>query len=265
VKIFIAVDMEGISGICRAEQVTKGTADYAEARTYYIGDANAAALGALEGGADEIIIADMHGGGYGFALDKFLPYEEVQYLVGGGHWPRFPMLEECDALFLIGYHAMAGTPSAVLDHTMSSKTWQDFWINGCKMGETGIDASIAGHFGIPVMLVTGDDKVCAEAQELLGEIETAQVKVGLARERALVLPPVIAQKKIKEAAKRAVERIGEVAPLTYAGEVEIKLRSVMTTGAEKVPFEGGAVSRVDGRTVSYKGANVMEALRLLLG
>jgi D-amino peptidase len=165
-KIFITADMEGISGVVLREQLSVGTPEYAEARHLLIGDANAAVASALEAGADEIIVADMHSRGFHFPLDKLHP--QAKYLMGSGHWPRFPFLEGADAMFMVGYHALSGTEGAVRDHTMSSLHWQDLWVNGRKFGEVGVDAAIAGYYGVPVMLVTGDDKVCSEARELLG-------------------------------------------------------------------------------------------------
>lgn len=261
-KIFIAVDMEGISGVVLPEQLTVGTPEYAEARHLLIGDANAAVEGALEAGADEVIVADMHSRGFHFPLDKL--HSKAKYLMGGGHWPRFPFLRGADAMFLVGYHALSGTERAVRDHTMSSIHWQDLWVNGRRFGEVGIDAAIAGFHGVPVMLVTGDDKVCAEARELLGEIETAEVKRAVARHRALILPPVVAQGLIREKARRAVERIGEVGPLRIPSPVEIKLRYSTTDLAERHPFDGKQIVRLDGRTVLFKGQDIIDALRFVL-
>jgi D-amino peptidase len=261
-RVYVSVDMEGISGVVHPDQVSGAGWEYQEARQLYIADANAAVEGALEGGADEIRVADMHGRGFHFPLDQLHP--RAEFLMGSGPWPRFPFLEGSDALFLVGYHALHGTAAAVRDHTMSSASWQDFWINGRLVGEVGIDAAYAGHLGVPVMLVTGDDKVCSEALDLLGPIETAQVKRSVARHRALVLPPVRAQALIRERAKRAVERIGEVPPLATGRPVEIRLRYASTDVAERRTPDGERVVREDGRTVLFRGQDVMEALRRAL-
>ena len=261
-RVFITVDMEGISGVMLREQLTVGTPEYAEARHLLIGDANAAVEGALEAGADDIIVADMHSRGFHFPLDELHP--RARYLMGGGHWPRFPFLEGSDALLMVGYHALSGTESAVRDHTMSSLHWQDLWVNGHQFGEVGIDAAIAGFYDVPVMLVTGDDKVCVEALELLGKIETAEVKQAVGRHRALLLPPPVAQDLIREKTRRAVERIGEVEPLRIPGPVEVKLRYSGTDLAEKHPFDGKSIVRLDGRTVLFKGQDILDALRFVL-
>jgi D-amino peptidase len=261
-KVYISVDMEGISGVVHPDQVSGGGWEYQEARHLYIADANAAVEGAFDGGADEVIVGDMHGRGFHFPIAELHP--RARFVMGSGHWPRFPFLEGSDALFLVGYHALHGTPAAVRDHTMSSASWQDFWINGRLMGEVGIDASWAGHLGVPVMLVTGDDKVCAEARALLGAIETAEVKQSVARHRALILPPPRAQALIRESAKRATERVGQVPPLATECPVEIRLRYVSTDVAERRAPDGDRVVREDGRTVRFRGRDVMEALRRAL-
>ena len=261
-KVFITVDMEGISGVVLREQLTVGTPEYGEARYLLVGDANAAVEGALEAGADDVIVADMHSRGFHFPLDKLHP--QARYLMGGGHWPRFPFLEGSDVMFMVGYHALSGTEGAVRDHTMSSAHWHDLWVNGRKFGEVGIDAAIAGSYSVPVMLVTGDDKVCTEVRELLGGIETAEVKQAVARHRALMLPPAVAQDLIRERARQAVERIGEVEPLRIPPPVEVKLQYAGTDLAEKHPFDGKRIIRLDGRTVLFRGCDVMSALRLVL-
>lgn len=261
-KIFISVDMEGISGVVLREQLSVGTPEYAEARHLLVGDANAAVEGALQAGADEIIVADMHSRGFHFPLEKLHP--QARYLVGSGHWPRFPFLKGADAMFMIGYHALSGTECAVRDHTMSSLHWQDLWVNGREFGEVGIDAAIAGFHGVPVTLVTGDDKVCSEARELLGDIVSVEVKQAVGRHRALILPPAVAQQHIRRAAHHAVERIGQVEPLRVSSPVDIKLRYTGTDLAERHPFDGETIVRLDGRTVLFRGRDIMDALRFAL-
>ena len=260
-KIYVIGDMEGISGIVLDEQVTIGTEAYREARALYIGDVNAAVSGALETGANEVIVCDNHYRGFHFPLDRLHP--RARYVMGYRRYPRFPFIEGSAGVFLVGYHAMCGTSDAVRDHTVSPEKWSDFWLNDRKMGEVGIDSAIVGYQGVPVMLVTGDDKVCAEAVELLGEIETAEVKQSAGRNRALITPPTVAQEIIRERAARAVQRIGEVPPLQFEGPVEIRLRLTSTDLAEAYPIDGEQIVRIDGRTVLVRGRDLMDALRFV--
>ena len=162
-KIYMTVDMEGATGICCREQTMKGNAYYAEGRRLLTGDVNAAVEGALEGGATEVLVADMHDGSFNFLLEEVHPAAEVIH--GGRGGPRFPYLDgSVDAMFIVAYHARAGTRGAVLEHTMSSQSWFRVTVNGREIGEVGIDAALAGAAGVPVVLVTGDDKVCAESR-----------------------------------------------------------------------------------------------------
>ncbi len=176
-RIFIAVDMEGISGIFQSEQVSPGGRLYEEGRRFLTQDVNACVEGCLAGGAEQVVVRDIHGGGNHFLWEELDP--RAEYVRGSTDRERLPGIAECAGLVLLGYHAMAGTREAILEHTMSSRHWQSFRMNGRLMGEVGIDAGIAGDHGVPTILVTGDDKVCAEAAELLPGVVVAPVKTGL--------------------------------------------------------------------------------------
>ncbi len=264
-KVYIIVDMEGLSGVARDSQCERGAYDFALAEQMYIADANAAALGALDAGAEGVFIAGMHGGGYLFPIDKMLNDKRVRYVMGRGVWPRYATLEDVGAVFLVGYHAKAGTPNAVLDHTWSPGVWQRLTLNGVEIGETGMDAAIAGHFGVPAAFVTGDDKVCAEARDLLGNIETVQVKEAVGRERAILLPPPVAQEMIREGAQRAFKRAAEIEPLRFEGPFTARLKLWMTANVDNVPVADGVhVRRIGAQTVQVTGANVLDVLQPLM-
>jgi D-amino peptidase len=177
-KIYIAADIEGISGICGARQLEMDRPWWNEARRLLTQDINAAVQGALDGGATEVVVWDNHDGGYNVIVEDI--HEQADLIGGQPHVPRFPALDAgFSGVLLIGYHAMSGTEAAVLDHTYSSQTRRSLTLNGQEMGEVGLDALWAGRLGVPVLMVSGDDKVCAEAQRFLGEIEVAVVKQGL--------------------------------------------------------------------------------------
>jgi len=246
-KIYISADLEGAAGVWQPEQGSKGTREYEEARRLLTGDVCAAVEGARQGGADEIIVADMHGGS-GHLLLEQLP-GGVRVLEGVPHAPRFPFLDESvDAMFLVGYHAMAGTPGAVLIHTMTG-AWREFRVNGRPLGEVGIDAGIAGCVEVPVVLVSGDDKVCAEARALLGDIEAAEVKQGIGPTRALLLSPPDAQALIRQRAAAAVAKAGKIKPLSLGSPVEIEICFSTVAEAEAAAREEAA--RVDATTVRW--------------
>ena len=171
-------------------------------------------------------------------------------MAGVPHQPRFPFLRGADGLFLLGYHAMAGTLGANLEHTMTSAAWHRFCVDGRPYGELGIDAEIAAEYGVPVVMVSGDDKLCAEAQEWLGEVECAQVKWGIGRQSALCLSPARGQELVYEHARRAVERLkrGEafVFPETH-NPARVAITYKMMPDADAANVYG--TRRLDGYTV----------------
>ncbi|UCH35052.1 MAG: M55 family metallopeptidase [Armatimonadota bacterium] len=246
-KIYISCDLEGAAGVWQAEHGSKGTREYEEARRLLTAEVCAAVEGARDGGADDIIVADMHGGS-GHLLIEQMP-AGIRILEGVPHAPRFPFLDESvDAMFLIAYHAMAGTPGAVLVHTMMG-TWQEFRANGRVLGEVGIDAAIAGCVGVPVALVTGDDKVCAEACALLGDIETAEVKQGIGATRALLLSPPDARALIRERAAAAVAKAKQLQPFDVGSPVDIRIRLSSIVAADAATRDDA--QRVDPLTVRW--------------
>ncbi len=256
-KIFVMTDMEGISGICRREHVSAGSPLYAEGRRYMVADVNACIEGCIAGGADEVIVRDAHGGSRAFIwgdLDG-----RAQYLLGDSGKHRMPGLEDCDGLILLGYHAMAGTPETILEHTMSSAAWQNFWLNGRKTGEIGIDAGIAGDCGVPTIMVSGDDKACKEAEEFISGVVTACVKTGLSVEGGRLLSPEKAHQVITQSAARAVKNAASIAPLKFEPPVTMRLERV-SRGRLPVRGEKPYVKIIDGRTYEVTGDTVEEAL-----
>ncbi|MCX8037686.1 MAG: M55 family metallopeptidase [Candidatus Sumerlaeia bacterium] len=252
-KIYISCDAEGASGIHRIPE------EIPEYRTMMTRDVNAAVAGARAGGATEILVWDMHDSG------KTLIYEELdagaEYMMGAPYVERFPGLDASFAgVFLVGYHAMAGTPRAVCDHTMSSSMWQHIWVNGVMLGEVGLDALWAGRFGVPVLLVTGDDKVCAEARALLGDIETAQVKEGWGRHAARLLSPAVARQLIFEKARAAIAKAGRIKPFTMSPPYEVKLKYASTSHLDGILCDGKRRERLDGQTIVFRSDNLVEAL-----
>lgn len=208
-KILIAADMEGITGVTTRDQVTPGHAEYARFRKLMTQDVNAAIRGAYEAGADEVIVADGHWHGSNILIEELDPRARLN---SGSPSPLSMMQgidETVDGVFFIGYHARNGSPNAVLDHTWSSSTVANVWLNDILTGEYGLNAALAGHFGVPVIMVSGDQTACAQMSELLGDVETAVVKQATGRFAAQCLPPQVAQDLIYEAACRAVERLSE--------------------------------------------------------
>jgi len=257
-KIFVMVDMEGVSGVCRSSQVRPDGEHYAVARKYLTGDVNACVRGCFDGGGTKVVVRDAHGGGYHFIWDELDP--RAEYVQGTSKKERMPGIGSFDGLILLGYHAMAGTPQAILEHTMSSRSWQNFWLNGAKAGELAIDAGIAGDHGVPAIMVSGDDKVCKEARRFIKGIVTAQVKKGLDVEGGILLSGEKAREVIARSAARAVRKCREIEPYKVKSPVRMRLELV---SRGRVPVSSPHAKVIDGRTYEVVGRTVEEALNML--
>jgi D-amino peptidase len=250
-KILIAADMEGITGVTTWDQVTPGHAEYARFRKLMTQDVNAAVRGAYEAGADEVIVADGHWNGSNILIEEL----EARARLNTGSPSPFSMMqgidESVDGVMFIGYHARNGTPDAILDHTWSRMTVANVWLNDTLTGEYGLNGAVAGHFGVPVIMVSGDQTACAQVVDILGDMETAVVKRATGRYAAECLPPPVTQDMIFMSAARAVTRLqdGAVpAPFVLDAPVRVAVEfftSDMADRASKIPF-----TQRDGTRVS---------------
>lgn len=256
-NIFVMVDMEGISGINCSEQVMPGTQSYEEGRMMIVSDVTACVEGAILGGATRIVVRDAHYRAQNFKwLD--LP-AQAEYIIGPVGGQRMPTFEEFDALILLGYHAMAGTEKAILEHTWSSREIQNLFINGVKTGEIGLDAAIAAEYGKPVILVTGDDKACAEARAFIPGVVTAQVKTGYGLYGGKLLSRAASQALIRKKTAEAVSKIDVITPLAAHSPVTLRVEVTERT-AMPSPVEKPYCRIIDSRTYEVDAASVEEAL-----
>jgi D-aminopeptidase len=169
-NVLISVDMEGISGVVQTDHVSSTHKEYNRFRRLMTAEANAAVEGALAGGATQVVVNDSHGGMANILIEDLHPAAE---LISGSPKP-FSMMQgigpEVDAVFFVGYHGASGTAAATLEHTWTGCV-VEACLSGQMVGETGLNAALAGSFDAPVVLVTGDRAVTEEAQALLGEID----------------------------------------------------------------------------------------------
>jgi D-amino peptidase len=228
VRIHVISDMEGVAGIVKWQQTTGGEKLYEEGRVLYTEEINAAVRGARTAGATEIVVMDCHGAGGPYDFNSLVPDlldSGCEYVVQQ-EWTEYTAFLESgsDAALFVGMHAMAGTPDGVLSHTVSGQAWQSLSFNGTLVGETGINAALCGHFGVPVLLVTGDRAVCREGKELLGDgLTTVEVKEGLGRFSARMQTPQRARELIEEGARKALSDISAVAPYDPGRPCEIAI------------------------------------------
>lgn len=259
-KIFIATDLEGISGLSSEDQTFLTGREYDLARKYMADDINAAVEGALSADKKaEFLVNDGHGRGYNMFIQDLHPAVE---LVSGDNRPFLldGLDKSFDVMFLVGYHAKSGS-EGLLNHTMSSRTISRVWLNNKEVGEIELSAALAGEFKVPVGLLTGDTIAVKEAKKLLGNIETAAVKEPIARESAKLVPLNRAHKLIHDAAKRAVERYQEFKSYKIKPPVELKIEYILTQHAEQQTLVPGVI-RLDAPTLKFKGKNMLDAFRL---
>jgi D-amino peptidase len=262
-KVFISVDMEGVCGVVHWEDVSRSGKDYGLFRRLMTEEANAAIEGALAAGATEILVRDSHGSARNILPDLLHPKAEL--IRDWAHSP-FSMMEGIDetfdAVIFVGYHARANTPNATLDHTMSSSSVYDVTLNGKKMPEAGINAYIAGNFGVPVVLVAGDKAICEQVTELFGEVETAAVKEGIGN-AARMLHPKKAQELIKQKTTEALNRLSAFKPFTFTPPYTIDITFRNEERAEIASWLPGA-KRKTSTTVSYTSNDWMDVLKFFM-
>jgi D-amino peptidase len=262
-RVLIMSDMEGVSGIVKWDQVTGGAPMYEEGRRLYTEEINAAVRGAKAAGATEIVAVDCHGAGGDWTYNSFVPERldpDCEW-VAGHPWGRYTELLEkgCDAALFVGMHARNHTPDGVLCHTISTVKWHNLYFNDDLVGETGVNAAVCGHYGCPVLLVTGDEAVCREARDLLGEgLTTVAVKKGLTRYSARQIPPVRARQMIEDGAKRALQNLKATQPYVPAKPTTITIElSSVEKAADFIGKHG--VELIEPLKAVSRGKDWMEA------
>ncbi|HPP30768.1 MAG TPA: M55 family metallopeptidase [bacterium] len=255
-RIHIMTDLEGVAGVVDFETQTENSGRYYEkAKELLTAEVNAAVEGAMRAGATEVLVCDGHGAG-GIIPELIHPSAKLFH---GGPLGKFWGIDngKWDAFFLLAHHSMNGTPDGNLNHTYSSKVVVRMLLNGKPIGEIGMNIYLAGWFGVPTVLITGDEAACREAKQYVPDIETVAVKKGINRTAAITLSPVKAREKIKEGAYRAVQRTGEIKPVKLEGECELIIEYLSSANAfdhAKRPY----VELMDGTSVRIKGKNFIE-------
>ena len=208
-KVYIFADMEGCSGVTGSEQIGGAKAD--EGKRLMAEDMNACIAGCFAAGAAEVVVRDGHSGGKN--VDPKLIDQRAKLVQGATPGVRFKDMDGSEALILLGYHAKALTPGGVLAHSYSSASIQGMWLNGREVGEIGVDAAIAAEHKVPVVMVSGDDKVAAEARAWIPGVVTCEVKKGTGPQSADVIPLEKARDLIRQKTVEALAKRGEIRPV----------------------------------------------------
>ncbi len=255
--------MEGIGGVAAYSHVMMKGVEYERARTWMTQEVNASIEGAASNGASRFCVNDSHGNMHNLFADEVDPRAEL--LVGTAKpWSMGQGIDAgYDTCFFIGYHGRAGHPRAVLDHTYASRAIYECRLNGEPVGETTLNAYLAGHFGATVSLVAGDGATCQEARALLPKVVTVKTKDATGRFSAKMLHPRRVQELLRAGAAKAIGVARDARPLSPRARNEIELdflTSAMADMAELIP----GTRRGGPRTVGYASRDYLELYRALL-
>lgn len=260
-RVFISVDIEGITGVTNWEETGRSGKDYDLFRKIMTQEANAAVEGALAAGAKEIWVRDSHGSARNILPDLLNRNAKLLRDWSGGPKGMMEGIDETfDAAIFIGYHAKAGTPDALLEHTMFGRV-TDIAINGVSLPEAGVNALMAGLHEVPVVFVAGDEAVCEQAKGLFGKVETVAVKKGIGA-AALNLHPEVAQEKIRAGVEKALGNLSQYKPykLTAPYTMVLKLKS------EEAVYKGAlypGAKRTGDWEITYNSNDLMEVIQAI--
>jgi D-amino peptidase len=252
-SIFVITDAEGVAGICRQDQTDPKDP---ELRQLLTGEANAAVEGFIAGGADEVIIWDGHDGSQ--TLSAATIHSAAKLLIGG-LGPSMTLEKKYAAIAFLGQHSMANVRGGIMAHSYSSLGIQNLRLNGQPIGEIGTRAALAGVYGVPVILLTGDIAATEELRKIVPDAELVAVKEGLGRYVCLSMSAQAARDRIREAAKRAVGKIGQIRPYKIEGPVTIEIEHTTRNSLPLDAAKAAGVEVVDDRTIRYKGKDFMDA------
>jgi D-amino peptidase len=261
-KVHISVDMEGVGGAVTGEQLGPTGFEYGRFREFMTKEALAAVDAAKAAGATEIVVADSHGNGQNLLIEQF-PVD-VRVIRS---WPRrLGMVagidSGVDAAIFIGYHAGTNNPTGVRAHTFSSANLTRVALNGVNVTEGSWNAAIAGHFGVPVVMMSGDDAAIAEVRKAVGNIEAAETKRSLGFHSALTLTPQAAASLIGERVRRGIERRSEFKPLKVQTPVVVDVSFKNYLPAEILAYLP-LFERVDSHSIRFRAKDMEEASRVM--
>ncbi len=258
-KVHISADMEGVVGAVTSDQLGPSGFEYQRFREFMTNEVNAAIAAAKAAGATEIVVADSHGNGENLLIER-LPSDIT--LVRS--WPRrLGMMhgidETFDAAIFIGYHSSTTNPRGVRAHTMSSANYAAVRINGIEMPEAGINAALAGHFDVPIVMISGDDAIVEEAQGLIGDLEGAIVKWSYGFHSARTIMPEASYALIGEKVTAGLQRLDEFEPYRLEGPIEVELTFKSYMPAEVLSYLP-TVDRVDAHTIGFTAQDMVEVV-----
>ncbi|MGH0052133.1 MAG: M55 family metallopeptidase [Sphaerochaetaceae bacterium] len=259
-RVYISSDIEGVSGVVNSTHTTPSGSNYSRARKLMTDEVNAAIRGALSAGATEIVVNDSHGPMTNLLVEELM--EEAELITG--NLKGMGMMEELepgfDAVMLLGYHSRHNTPG-VLAHTYYSSVISEVRVNGKAVGEFEFNSMIAGHYGVPVVFVSGDDVLQSQVREYDNGIEALAVKKAISRHTARCIQPGKVHRLIEEGTRRALtENISKVKPSKVEGQVELQVSFLNSGMADAAAIMPGAFLE-SPNCVKFVAADIVEAYR----
>lgn len=261
-KVHISVDMEGVAGTVTADQLGPAGFEYGRFRDFMTREALSAVEAAKAGGATEIVVADSHGNGENLLIEQFPP--EVRIIRS---WPRrLGMVagidDGVDIAMFIGYHAGTNNPTGVRAHTFSSANLTRVALNGTNMTEGSWNAAIAGHFGVPVVMMSGDEAAIAEVRKAVGNIEAAETKRSLGFHSAMTLTPQASYDLIRQRARAAMARLQDFKPLKVQTPVTVDVSFKNYLPAEVLAYLP-IFERTDSHSIRFRAKDMVEASAIM--
>ena len=262
-KIMIITDLEGPAGINgRSDGIGNKTVNLPIACQVLMDEVNACVRGLLKAGADEILVWDAHGGSNSMDITK-LQYPAQLGTLGSDMAPCVPLDSTFDAAIELGFHAMEGVSDGYMNHSYDSHHICNMWLNGEPIGEIGVNAYLAAYFGVPTILVTGDQAACREARAFLPDVEAVCTKRALSRYTVVNRNPEDVRRKIEESAARALGRLGDFAVKALPAELEFKVQYMCPNIADT--YEKAGWERLDPQTVATRGADFVDVYSRRVG
>ena len=259
-KLYLSTDFEGTSGIVAWEQIMEGQAEYEQGRKLLTDEVNAVIIGAQDAGASEFVVNDAH------SVMRNLHPQDLSgraTLITGRHKPLYMMQgldDSFDGACFVSYHGSIGAEHAVLSHTYNPGAIWEVRINGAVVGESGLNALVAAHYGVPIIFVSGDEATANEAQLVAPEAEKVIVKQSLGRFAAAHIHPAVACEMLRAGATRAAQNIGAMLPPSFTLPVTIEVTFLVADMAEMACWIRD-VERISARSVQLVGENLLDLYR----
>lgn len=261
-KVFISADMEGLAGAVSPDQLGPGGFEYQRFREFMTGEVNAAIAGARAAGATEIVVADSHGNMQNLLIDQLPP--DVTIIRGGGR--PLGMIHGIDSTFhaivFIGYHSATTNMEGVRAHTFSSARYTAVELNGRPLAESTFNAALAGHFGVPVIAISGDDAAVAELRDVVPGAAGAVVKEAIGFHSAATRTPEAARRLIEDAVRTGLTRRADIRPFTVAGPYRLEVSFKNYRVAEILAYLPIA-ERPTSHSIAYSASTLPDIARFL--